>query len=124
MTKIIEGSLELKKDMKFDESIEVHGNIICPDGRKNLTVAGDINAGNIDALNIDAGNIDALNIVAWNIDALNIDARDIDAGNIVCISRKKRSPENKTMAYSIILDRFNRERKEVMPELKSKEAKK
>ena len=99
--------MELKKDMKFDDSIEVHGNIICPDGKKNLTVAGDIVA---------------WNIVAWNIDAWDIDARDIDAGNIVCMSRKKKSPENKTMAYSIILDRFNREHKEVMPEaLKKKE---
>jgi hypothetical protein len=152
MIKIIEGNLELKKDMKFDESIEVHGNIICRDGKKNLTLTGDIKAGDILARNInawdidardinareiDAGDInardinardinardiDARNIDAWNINAWDIDARNIDAGNIVCISRKKKSHENKTIAYSIVLDRFNKERKEVMPEaLKKKE---
>lgn len=104
MTKIIEGDLELKEDTTFDESIEVHGNITCPNGRKNLTVAG-----NIDAWNIVAGNIDALDIVAGNI----------DAGDIVCVSRKKKSKTAKTIAYSIVLDRFNRERKEVMPEAHS-----
>jgi hypothetical protein len=152
MIKIIEGNLELKKDMKFDDSIEVHGNIICRDGKKNLTLtgdikagdilarninawdidardinameidAGDINARDINAMDINARDIDARNIDAWNINAWDIDARNIDAGNIVCISRKKKSHENKTIAYSIVLDRFNKERKEVMPEaLKKKE---
>ena len=135
--KTINGNLEMKKDMKFDEGLDVKGNIT---GYFNLTVAGNIVARDIDARNIDAGNInarniDARNIVArdivavdinaWNIDARNInarnivardiDARDIDAGNIICVSRKKKTNDAKTIAYSIVTDRYNRERKEVMP---------
>lgn len=41
---------------------------------------------------------------------------DIDAWNIICVSRKKKYPKAKTIAYSIVLDRFSRERREVMPE--------
>lgn len=108
--KIIKGNLELKEDTTFEESITVEGNITCPNGRKNLKVAG-----NIDARDIDARDIDAWDIDAWNIDAWNIDARDI-----ICVTRKKKSKDSKTIAYSITLDRFNRERKEVMPEKKAK----
>ena len=46
----------------------------------------------------------------------NIDAGDIDAWDIVCVSRRKKNPKAKTIACGIVLDRFNRERKEVMPE--------
>ena len=105
--KTINGNLEMTKNMKFNEDLTVTGNIT---GCFNLTVAG-----NIDARNIDAGNIDARNIVAGNIDAWNIDARNIDARDIICVSRKKKTNDAKTIAYSIVTDRYNRERKEVMP---------
>jgi hypothetical protein len=108
MTKTIKGDLILKRDTIFDESIKVEGNI---EGEFNLIVKG-----NIDAQNIYAWNIVAKNIYALNIDALNIDAMNINAWDIVCISRKKKSKDVKTIAYSIILDRYNRHRKEVMPE--------
>lgn len=105
--KTINGNLILEKDTVFEESIKVEGNIRGKDGiRFNLRVEG-----NIDALNIDARNIDAR-----NIDALNIDAGNIDALNIICVSRKKKVKRAKTIAYSIVLDRLNREKKEVMPE--------
>ena len=88
MVKKIKGDLILKEDMSFDESIEVEGNIICENERKNLIVARNIDARDIDARdivarNIDAGDIVARDIVARNIDAWNIVARDIDARDIV-----------------------------------------
>jgi hypothetical protein len=91
-------------------------NIVAQNIDASNIYAGNIVAMNIDANNIYAKNIDAQNIVAENIDAKDIDAWDIDAQNIVCISRKKKSKDVKTIAYSIILDRYNRDRKEVMPE--------
>lgn len=42
MVKKIKGDLILKEDMKFEESIEVEGNIISEGIRRNLTIAGDI----------------------------------------------------------------------------------
>lgn len=88
MTKTIKGDLILKKNTTFNEDINVEGSIICKGS------IWDINAKNINALDIDA----------W----------DITAGDIICISRKKKTKDNKTIAYSIILDRFNREQKELM----------
>ena len=85
--KTIKGNLILKEDTTFEEDIKVEGNIVCLNGKHNLTVKGnidawDIDAGNIDAWDIDARNIYAWDIDAWDIDAYNIDAWDIDAGNI------------------------------------------
>jgi hypothetical protein len=66
--KIIEGDLVLKEDLVvFDESIKVKGNIISKDYKRNLRVAGNINARNINALDIDAVDIIAVDINARNI---------------------------------------------------------
>lgn len=110
------------KDLVLEEDTVIEKNLFCGNisgkngERFSLTVKGNIDALDIVAGDINAFNIDALNIDAFNIDALNIYALNIDAGNIVCISRKKKSKNAKTIAYSITLGRFNRERKEVMPE--------
>ena len=96
----INGNLELTEDYKTKKHLVVRGNILGEGGKK-----WDINARDINAWDIDAGDIDA-----WDINAGDIDARDI-----VCVSRKKKHPKAKTIAYSIVLDRFNRQRKEVMP---------
>jgi hypothetical protein len=95
--KTIKGDLVLKKDMVFNESITVEGNITCKGGRFNLTVKGNISARNITAWNIDAGNISALNINAGNITAGNISAWDISYyafcvayASIKCVSIKGR----------------------------------
>ena len=87
--KIIKHDLILTEDTTFGESIEVIGDI---KGWYNLTVEGDIDARNIDALDInardidagdiDAGDINAYDITALDIDARNVNARDIDARNI------------------------------------------
>ena len=61
--------LVVQGDVKFECSISIGASI--------KVVAGDINAGDIDAWNIDAGDINA-----WNIDAGDINARDINAWNI------------------------------------------
>lgn len=115
--KIIKGDLVLEEDTFFGESIKVSGNIRGKNGERfNLRVVGNIDAGDIKAWNIDARDIDAGDMKVWNIDAENIYARDIEAGDIICVSRKKKSRKSKTIAYSIVLDRFFRERKEVMPE--------
>lgn len=136
--KTIKGNLELKKDTTFNESIMVEGNIT---GIFDLTVKGNIDAGDIDARNInawdidagdisarnidaeninacyiDAGDINVWDINAWNIDAENINAGDINACYIICVSRNKRKKDSKTIAYSLVTDRFNREKKEQMPE--------
>jgi len=88
MTIVFEDDLVLEEHKTFKESIKVHGNIYCKDGRNfNLTVKGSIDAESIDAsdinaASIDASDIDGASIDAWNIDAENIDAADIHAGNI------------------------------------------
>lgn len=98
----IKGDLVMGDDMLLKESITVEGDIKGKDGRWfNLNVKGNINARNIDA---------------GNIDALDINALDINARNIICVSREKKHPKVKTMACSIVLNRYNRKRKEVMPE--------
>ena len=122
--KIIKHDLILKKDTTFGESIKVEGDI---KGYYNLTVEGDINAGdiiarnidardinawNIDAENIDAENIDAWDIDAKDIDAMNIDAYDIDARDIVCESRIKKSKKAKTICRVYVKNRSQLERKE------------
>jgi len=61
--------LVVQGDVKFECSISIGASI--------KVVAGDINAGDIDAWDIDAGDINA-----WNIDAGDINARDINAWNI------------------------------------------
>jgi hypothetical protein len=84
----IKGNLILEKDTTYEEDLKVDGNILGEDGtRYNLTVKGNINAWNINALDINAWNIDALDINAWdinarNINAWNINAEYINAGNI------------------------------------------
>ena len=103
--KVIKGDLVLEKDTVFDEDIKVEGDIVCKNGRWN-----------INAWNITAGDITAENITAGDINAWNIDARNIRAWDITCISRKKKTKDAKTIACNIITDKFNRERKEVMPE--------
>jgi hypothetical protein len=81
--KTFETDLIMDKDMIFNESIEVKGNITGKDGiRFNLKVVGNINARDIDARDIDAWDINAWNINAWNINTRNINARDINAWNI------------------------------------------
>ena len=94
MVKKIKSDLILKEDMSFDESIEVEGNIICENERKNLIVAGDI--------------------VARDIVARDIDAWDIDAWNIVfCENIKlKKKSEGKIKAKAVIRKRFELEQKE------------
>ena len=114
MMKTIKGDLVLTKDTTFRESITVEGNIRCKDIKFNLTVDGDIKVRDITALDITAGNIKAVDITALDINAYNIKAWDIDAWDIICVSRKKRHKESKTIAYSIILDRHKRKKKEVM----------
>jgi len=100
--KTIKGDWVLEADTVLDESVTVEGNIRGKGGKRfDLTVRGNIYARDIDA---------------WDIDARDIDAQDIHARDIICVSRKKKSKGVKTIAYSIILDRFNRELKEVMPE--------
>jgi len=90
MTITINGDLILEKDESvFEDSIEVKGNIISKDYKRDIKVIGDINARNIDARNIDAWDINARNIDAWDINAwdinawdINANARDIDAWDI------------------------------------------
>jgi len=91
--KTFKGDLILKKDMVFKDSINVEGNIICKNGRFNLTVDGsitatDINAWDINARNINAGNINAGDINAWDINAGDINAWNINACDInaVCFA--------------------------------------
>jgi hypothetical protein len=124
----IQGDLILESDTTFHESLEVKGNILGKDGKRFcLTVHGNINAGNITAWDIKAGDINARDITAWNINARNINAWNIDAWNItaenitakninarnidaldiyasdiICESRKKKDPNNKTMARIFI----------------------
>ena len=128
--KVIKGDLVLEKDTVFDEDIKVEGDIVCKNGRWNIDAGGitanNITANNIIAWDIDAWDITANNIIARNItarditardiDAWNIDARNIRAWDITCISRKKKTKDAKTIACNIITDKFNREKKEVMPE--------
>ena len=89
--KTFKGDLILKKDMVFKDSINVEGNIICKNGRFNLTVDGsitatDISAWNISARNINAGNINAGDINAWDINACDINAVCFAYNNITCKS--------------------------------------
>ena len=83
MTKIIEGNLILDDATFFDESLEVHGSILGKNGKRyNLTVNGNITAGDITAWNITADDITALDITARNIIASDIYAEDIKARNL------------------------------------------
>jgi len=141
--KTFKGNLVLKKDTVFEESITVKGHITCKDGKRfSLRVAGDIDAGNIDAGNIvardidawdiDAGNIVARDIDAWDIDAWDITARDIDAWDIdawditardidawditardiICESRKNKTSGATTIAHIFIQEKSKLKRKE------------
>jgi len=131
--KTINGDLILTENTEFKESIKVNGNIKGKDNQRfDLKVNGnidagdinamDINAWNINAMDIDARNIDAWdinarNIDAWDIDARNIDAVDIDAvdinaWNIVCDKRIKKSENSKTRARIFIENKLKLERKE------------
>jgi hypothetical protein len=118
MTKIIKGNLELTKDTVFDEPLVVEGSIIGKDGtRYNLTVIGDIDAGDINAENIDAGDINAWDINARDIDAgdinaLDINARDIDAYFILCKTLKQKEG-SKLIAKNLIEQRSKLEQKEI-----------
>ena len=128
--KRIKGDLILEKDTVFKEDIVVEGNIKCVNGLWNIKARNikarninawdinvrDINAYNINARDINAGNINAGDINAGNINVGNINAGDIDAEDIICVSRKKTNKDSKTIAYSIITDRYNREKREVMRE--------
>ena len=83
MTKVFEKDLVLEKDTVFEESIEVEGSIVGKSGERfDLTVRGDINAWNINAVDIKAGNIKVEDINAWNINAGDINAWDIKAVDI------------------------------------------
>jgi hypothetical protein len=131
----VEGNILGKDGKRF--SLTVHGNITTKNiDAWNITAwninARHINANNINALNIDAwnitawninarnitaGNITAMDITAWNINARNIDARNINArhinaGYIVCESRKKKDPNNKTVAMIFITNRSKLEPKD------------
>ena len=125
----VDGDIRGKDGKRFNLTVKGDINALNIDARNINTLnidarnintldinALNINAWNIHARNIDVWNINALDINAWNIDARNIDALDIDARNIVCVSRKKKAKTAKTIAYSIVTDRFKRIRKEVMPE--------
>ena len=115
-------NLVLTKDRVFNESIEVEGNITCKGERWSLTVAGNIDAWGIDAMDIVALDINTGNINAWDIDAENInardivtgniDARDIDAMDIVCEKRTKKTTKAKTFARIFIQNRSKNKRKE------------
>ena len=70
---IKDGVLAVNESVTFNFSLTIEA---------NLKIAGDINAGDINAMNIDAGDIDAGDINAMNIDAGDINARDINAGDI------------------------------------------
>jgi CRISPR/Cas system-associated protein endoribonuclease Cas2 len=74
--------------------------------------AWDITTWDINALNIDALNITAMDINALNIDTGNITANNIYAGYIVCESRKKKDPNNKTVARIFITNRSKLEPKD------------
>ena len=79
MTKTITGDLILEKNTTFDESIIVEGNIYGKRGEWfNLTVRGNITAGNIITWDINAWDITARNINAGDIIARNINAWDIN----------------------------------------------
>jgi hypothetical protein len=67
---------------------------------ESITVDGDIIGENSKQFNL---------VVKGNIDAMNI----------LCVSRKKKNKNAKTIAYSITLNKFERKRKEVMPEKKA-----
>jgi len=90
--KIFRKQLVLTEDTVFNESIKVEG---CISGNYNLTVAGDIDAWNIEALDIDARDIKA-----WNIEALDIDARDIEAWDIKALNIKAGNIEYYAVAFA------------------------
>ena len=77
----VKGDIELYCDIDIDADIKCR-DIVCPEGKRNIRVIGNIYARNIDVLDINTMNIDALNIEALDIDAEDIDAGDINARNI------------------------------------------
>jgi hypothetical protein len=125
----VEGNILGKDGKRF--SLTVHGNITAGNiTARNITArnitADDITAGNITAMDIDAGDITAMDIDAGDITAMDIDAGDItalcinawgivagdiDAANIICESRKKKDPNNKTMTGIFITNRSTFKRK-------------
>jgi hypothetical protein len=86
----LDAALDKDGNLKFDGCIELKINIepgwISGNIDAGNIKALNINARNIKALNINAGNIKALNINAGNIDALNIDAGNINARNIKALN--------------------------------------
>ena len=115
--KTFDSDLVLEKDTIFNESITVLGSILGRDGmRYDLKVQGNIIAHNIIAHYIDAYNIDAYDIDAHNIDADNIIAHDINAHNIdaldiICETRRKKTPNSKTFSRIFTQNSSKLERK-------------
>ena len=93
---IYEGDLVLESDFKTEKNLIVHGDIKGKYGKRY--------------------NIDAKNIYAENIDAHNINTHNIYADNIICNERLKKTKNSKTIAYSLVQNRHEREKKEQMEE--------
>ena len=133
---IYEGDLILTEDFKSEKNLIVHGNIRGKDGKRyNIKTenidAWDIHVWNIKTANIDVCNIDAENIKAcdinandidawsihsYNINANNINTNNINAWDIICNERIKKTKNSKTIAYSLIQNRYARKKKEQMKE--------
>ncbi len=103
-------------DMTFDGDLIVDGDISGKDDKKytlvvkeNIDALGNINAGNIDAVDIKVvGNINALTINARNVDALgNIDALAINARNIEALGNIKAQDINARNIYTQDIDARN-----------------
>ena len=71
--KIIKGDLILKEDTRFDENIEVEGDIICEGGFWNL-----------DCWDLTCNNLTCRNLDCWDLDCRNLDCRNLDCWNLNC----------------------------------------
>ena len=76
--KEIKGDLVLKKDTRFDENIEVEGDIICEGGLWNLDCR------NLDCWDLNCNNLNCNDLKCWNLTCWNLNCNDLDCRDLTC----------------------------------------
>ena len=97
-----ENMMNVRKDLVLEKNTVIEGDLVC------------INIYGKDGCIFDL-------IVRGDIKARNIIAGDIDAHKIICVSRMKKSENNKTIAFSLVLNRFERKKEEQLQKKRDEE---
>ena len=97
--KIINGNLELKEDITFNESLKVEGNIT---GDFNLIVKGDLDCRDLICWNLKCRNLDCKDLFCYDLKCndlkcRNLDCRNLDCKDLICWNLKCRNLDCKDL---------------------------